>query len=156
MTKSINIFTPHYLPVHCASFQPVEFTQRVTKGKFESDCSFKLFLINDDRLNMKKSKITCSEKPKGKTTIKNIEHDWDSGSGMKKFKFSFTIDKNSKTKIDKKSFSIETIVTTTATPSTPSITATTTAQPESGYFIFRVLVTRQYVSIYSLMSIGIY
>ena len=150
-----NIFTPHYLPVHCASFQPVEFTERVTKGKFESDCSFKLFLINGDRLNMKKSEITCSENPKKKTTI-DIEHDWDSGSGMKKFKFSFTIDKNSKTNIDKKSFSVETIVTTTATPSTPSITATTTAQPESGYFIFRVLVTRQYVSIYSLMSTGIH
>ena len=86
----------------------------------------------------------------------DIEHDWDSGSGMKKFKFSFTIDKNSKTNIDKKSFSVETLVTTTATPSTPSITATTTAQPESGYFIFRVLVTRQHESIYSLMSTGIH
>ena len=93
---------------------------------------------------MKKSKITCSEKPKKKTTI-DIEYDWE--SGMKKFKFSFTIDKNSKTKIDKKSFSIETIVTTAAT---------TTAKPESGYFIFRVLVTRQYESIYSLMSTGIH
>ena len=151
-----NIFTPHYLPVHCASFQPVEFTQRVTKGKFESDCSFKLFLINGDRVNMKKSEITCSEKPKKKTLTIHIEYDWESGPGMKKFKFSFTIDKYSKTKIDKESFSIETIVTTTATPSTPSITATTTAQPESGYFIFRVLVTRQYESIYSLMSTGIH
>ena len=102
---------------------------------------------------MKKSKITCSEKPKKKTTI-DIEYDWE--SGMKKFKFSFTIDKNSKTKIDRESFSVETLVTTIATPSTPSITAKTTAQPESGYFIFRVLVTRQYVSIYSLMSTGIH
>ena len=151
-----NIFTPHYLPVHCASFQPVEFTQRVTKGKFESNCSFKLFLINGDRVNMKKSEITCSEKPKKKTLTIHIEYDWESGPGMKKFKFSFTIDKYSKTKIDKESFSIETIVTTTATPSTPSITATTTAKPESGYFIFRVLVTRQYESIYSLMSTGIH
>ena len=142
-----NIFTPHYLPVHCASFQPVEFTQRVTKGKFESDCSFKLFLINGDRLNMKKSEITCSEKPKKKTLTIDIEYDWE--SGMKKFKFSFTIDKNSKTKIDRESFSVETIVTTTATPSTttsadtivttattPSTPSTnaasTTVEPESG------------------------
>ena len=117
----------------------------MTKGKFESDCSFKLFLINGDRLNMKKSEITCSEKPKKKTLTFDIEYDWE--SGMKKFKFSFTIDKNSKTKIDKESFSIETIVTTTAM---------TTAKPESGYFIFGVLVTRQHESIYSLMSIGIY
>ena len=142
-----NIFTPHRFHIYPSTFQPVEFTQRVTKGKFESNCSFKLFLINGDRVNMKKSEITCSEKPKKKTLTIHIEYDWESGSGMKKFKFSFTIDKNSKTKIDKESFSIETIVTTTAT---------TTAKPESGYFIFRVLVTRQYESIYSLMSTGIY
>ena len=44
---------------------------------------------------------------------------------MKKFKFSFTIDKNSKTKIDRESFS--------ATPSTPSTNAaSTTVEPESG------------------------
>ena len=71
---------------------------------------------------------------------------------MKKFKFSFTIDKNSKTKIDKESFSIETIVTTTATPSTTtsadtivttattpstpsSNAASTTVEPESGEYI---------------------
>ena len=120
----------------------------MTKGKFESDCSFKLFLINGDRLNIKKSEIKCSENPEKKTTI-DIEHDWDSGSGMKKFKFSFTIDKNSKTKIDRESFSVETIVTTTATPSTttsadtivttattpstlPTNAASTTVEPESG------------------------
>ena len=103
----------------------------MTKGKFESDCSFKLFLINGDRLNMKKSEITCSEKPKKKTLTIDIEYDWE--SGMKKFKFSFTIDKNSKTKIDRESFSVETLVTTTAIPSTPSTNAaSTTVEPESG------------------------
>ena len=169
MTKSINIFTPHYLPVHCASFQPVEFTQRVTKGKFESDCSFKLFLINGDRLNMKKSKITCSEKPKKKTLTIDIEYDWE--SGMKKFKFSFTIDKNSKTKIDRESFSVETIVTTTAIPSTPSTNAaSTTVEPESGediliisHWNFHMIVKHNnYQLIYSCgdffssMSVGIH
>ena len=80
---------------------------------------------------MKKSEITCSEKPKKKTLTIDIEYDWE--SGMKKFKFSFTIDKNSKTKIDRESFSVETIVTTTAIPSTPSTNAaSTTVEPESG------------------------
>ena len=90
---------------------------------------------------------------------------------MKKFKFSFTIDKYSKTKIDKESFSIETIVTTTATPATPSTNAaSTTVEPESGediliisHWNFHMIVKHNnYQLIYSCgdlfssMSVGIH